>query len=159
MQPKSFCHIYGQLGVRVPVFVIAMMLAITGSAVTAPDDWFITSTGGSGGQFGKGDSRNALLDVSFLNANTGVAVGHSGAFRTDDGGLTWNALPIPMIPNREGTDKAHGWYGVRMVSKDEIWALGHYHPGGIGQTLDPLGKPQKQIFLFLCPQSDQHGVE
>lgn len=98
------------------------------------ENWLVLDSGGTGGGFGKGEPRGALQDVSFINERTGAAIGYSGALRTDDGGLTWRKLPLGPVVSADGRTQGKNWYCVRMLSTNEIWALGHIHPGGKHQT-------------------------
>ncbi len=87
----------------------------------------ILSTGGSGGGFGKGNVRKNLYDVSFWNADRGVAVGVMGVYRTDDGGLSWREL-ASKYPRRPpaGLERKEwvSWHSVWMSGPEEIWLGG-----------------------------------
>ena len=95
----------------------------------------ILSTGGSGGGFGKGNVRKNLYDVSFWNADRGVAVGVMGVYRTDDGGLSWREL-ASKYPRRPpvGLEREEwvAWNGVCMAGPEEIWIGGVEHQRGPG---------------------------
>jgi len=83
--------------------------------------WLVHSTDRSA--HGRGALGKNLMDVCFWNDRRGFAVGAMGVYRTDDGGLTWQAVTVE--PKR-------GWQAVAMAGRDDIWIGGHKHPGGAG---------------------------
>ncbi len=78
-----------------------------------------------------GGSQN---DLHFINYRTGVVIGYDGMYRTDDGGLSWSKLPLPDVVSDDGKRTGRNWYAVRMISSQEIWALGQIHPGGLDRS-------------------------
>lgn len=107
-------------------------LANASSAVANLDlpHFLALNTGGTGGSFGQGDLRFSLNSLSFLDRTTGWAAGAAGAFKTNDGGLTWQrAQPRPTRPG-----KGIGYYHIRMTGRDEVWLLEGAHPGGPGKA-------------------------
>lgn len=81
-------------------------------------------SGGSGGSFGKGDIRLKLQDVFFWNQNVGWACGSAGAFRSQDGGLTWERMK----------SAGNGFHQVEMSGPEEVWLVEGKHPGGLGKV-------------------------
>jgi len=101
---------------------VGLPLAVAGAG---EDDWFLHTPSVS--QFAN--------DIHFCDPYVGVYGGWSGVFLSEDGGLSWESLPIPPIqPNDPERKPRHGWYRVRCASPTEFWAFGQIHPGGIGQT-------------------------
>jgi len=59
-----------------------------------------------------------MVDVSFLDARRGVAVGHLGAvYRTDDAGATWVPTPVPSLP-------FEGFYAAERLDGDVLVVAG-----------------------------------
>jgi len=88
-------------------------------------EWVILDSGGSGGGFGKGDVRKNLNDVCFWDDRVGVACGDRGVYRTQNGGLTWQTLPLKVA--------RVGWRTIRLAGPKDIWVGGQIHPGGPGK--------------------------
>lgn len=82
------------------------------AGLAQPDRFLVTDTGGSGGGFGRGDPHHHLSSIDFWNWRIGWACGGGGAFRTEDGGLSWTRMKPPG-----------GWQHVRMTGPQEIWLL------------------------------------
>lgn len=94
-------------------------------AASGPGQWVATTLE---------DTRSDVAGIHFYDAQQGVCCGGAGVWRTRDGGLSWESLPIPKTRNRKTGKEGHGWYSVRMVTPEDIWAYGQLHPGGMDQT-------------------------
>ena len=96
----------------------------TGPSLAANEDWLVLDSGGSGGMFGKGDIRQKLRDVAFwTDGRHGLACGVAGAFRTVDGGLTWQRVRFNPEAQGGGIHYACGVSGPK-----EYWVAVGKHP-------------------------------
>lgn len=71
--------------------------------------WLVTNTGGGEGQRGN-DLRHRLFDAHFWDEKIGWTCGYGGAFRTEDGGLTWTRMKPPA-----------SWTRVEMSGPADVW--------------------------------------
>ncbi|HEY3294007.1 MAG TPA: YCF48-related protein [bacterium] len=77
-------------------------------------------------------SSHNLLDVDFIDANTGWAVGYYGEIlKTEDGGATWISQRLP---------EAMWWFDVKFFDAQNGWVFGEgasgYPPGNAMRTTD-----------------------
>ena len=87
-------------------------------------EFLVMDSGGSGGSFGKGDSRCSLHDVASIDGNTVWTCGYGGVFRSDDGGFTWDKI----LPGGS-------WHFIGIGSTpSDIWLVEGAHPGGPGKV-------------------------
>ena len=57
-----------------------------------------------------------IFDISFANANVGVACGEQGkTIHTIDGGATWLSVNVPTATNLEAIDMLPGWPGTAWM--------------------------------------------
>src|SRR5690606_8288020 len=87
-----------------------------GWALNVTGRFYRTTDGGATWTMGElPDQWGQILDMDFADANVGYAVGWYGfAARSDDGGVTWEALPVPVTEDDQLTD-------VHLLGPDELW--------------------------------------
>lgn len=68
---------------------------------------------------------HSLLDMSFIDNNTGLAVGTNGGIvRTTDGGANWTALPFKFV-NNANTISVASFNDVQFVTPTIAYAVGN----------------------------------
>ncbi len=79
-----------------------------------------------------GTTRN-LLDIQFVDAQRGIAIGDFGTLlRTEDGGRTWEKIPLPEnieLPPDIAEVVQPGdviLYGATFATRDQVWIAGEF---------------------------------